>query len=315
MQQAQETHRRDIARYSDRGVQSAEALGGGAPGTKRSFSSSTNPIRQPSLSSPGYTSPPARPASLCTSPTMSVLPSTDIGSLTPAERGALLQKHIKHMQKDESYVPKFSRFYSVAAETGWNFDREHAVRILKYHSFPQNALALGFQPCYADKGNLVMKKLDAGGSAGSSGRGFTASAGGGGSGEAGGGSGGGGGSSGGSDDRAGGTCGGGKPGTCFVCSQTGHWARECPSKFGGSRGVDLGACFRCGGEGHWAGDCPGNEEAGIAAAKPRIPYGTSANFTPLNATKAAAAARLRREYAAAAAERSKAAAAAEKNGL
>lgn len=48
--------------------------------------------------------------------------------------------------------------------------------------------------------------------------------------------------------------GGSMPGVCFHCHQSGHWAKECPTKRANE--IKRKTCFRCKQEGHWVRDCP-----------------------------------------------------------
>ena len=43
------------------------------------------------------------------------------------------------------------------------------------------------------------------------------------------------------------------PGACFICSEAGHWSRDCPRRSTQKRSQP---CFTCGQEGHWASQCP-----------------------------------------------------------
>lgn len=46
-------------------------------------------------------------------------------------------------------------------------------------------------------------------------------------------------------------------GRCYICTETGHWAKECPN--GNGYSVADGRCFSCGERGHNAKDCRGRK--------------------------------------------------------
>ena len=55
-------------------------------------------------------------------------------------------------------------------------------------------------------------------------------------------------------------------GKCLICSQVGHWAKECPNC---DKSPKM-ACYKCDQLGHWAALCPGDPRTSRSSAKPSL---------------------------------------------
>jgi hypothetical protein len=71
---------------------------------------------------------------------------------------ANLEAEVEKMRRDDSYVPKYRRFFQVVNEVNFNLTHEHAMRLLNHYADAREARRLGLSPFVVNRGrNLQVR--------------------------------------------------------------------------------------------------------------------------------------------------------------